>query len=446
LRSDGTARRPGRVRRVAVLVVSIVFGSVPLLVAVGVVLSWVRPVPPFVPPPAAVADSLAFSYDELFPYYLEYAAMTRIHRRGAEPGGRHGHAAFYLKGVRRVAGAPYPQLELAPEDASLSDPNTGVGVSVNKVLANVNWVAFDGCDLFYDGGMREGDVIDAGAAEAVVDRVLRSGAFDGVVVHDWVLADKPAGVSDERYLGGQSIGTDFALRFGRDVACVRIPVTREMMAEVVAYLNAMNRRYADDPKATFEWDGVENNCTHLALNALARVSGRRALKTDAGPVGRFFNLAIPANAFVDLAVAANGPVAGKGAVRAAFDEYGWLLQEPGVTVRFLPRFRDRNQLWEGDFDMYTMERPVVPLILVPPMEVVPIGSKWIWPPFYRFEQKAYRRLFAEPRYYDLRANLEHYLAVTAPAAGRARLDDDLEAYIGRMRRMAEEALGPRVSG
>jgi len=423
-----------------------VFGSVPFLVAVGVVLSWVRPVPPFVPPPLAVTDSLAFSYDELFPYYLEYAAMTRIHRRGAEPGGRHGHAAFYLKGVRRVPGAPYPQLELAPGDSTLADPNAGVGVSVNKVLANVNWMAFDGRDLFYSGGMREGDVIDDAARDSVVARVLRSGAFDGVAVHGWVLADKPAGVPDERYLGGQSIGTDFALRFGRDVACVRIPVTREMMGSMIAYLNAMNRRYAEDPGATFEWDGIENNCTHLALNALARVSGLRALKTDAGPVGRFFNLAIPANAFVDLAVAANGPVAGDAAARAAFDEYGWLLQEPGVTVRFLPRFRERNHLWEGDFDMYTMERPVVPLILVPPMAVVPIGSKWVWPPFYRFEQKAYRRLFTEPRYYDLRANLEHYLAVTDPAAARARRDDALDAHIGRTRRMVESALRPRVSG
>ena len=87
--------------------------SIPVLMVAGIVLP---PPPPFVPPPSAPVDSLLPSYDVLFPYYLEYAAMTRIHARGAEPGGRHGHAAFYLKGVRRVAGAPWPPLELVPPD------------------------------------------------------------------------------------------------------------------------------------------------------------------------------------------------------------------------------------------------------------------------------------------------------------------------------------------
>jgi hypothetical protein len=254
-------------------------------------------------------------------------------------------------------------------------------------------------------------------------------------------------LSDESHVGGQSIGTDYALRFGRDVACLRIPVTRGMMAEMVAYLNAMNRRYAEDADAVFEWDGVENNCTHLALNALAQVSGLRTLTTDAGPVGRFFNLAIPANALVDIAVAANdrrpGPerLGESGATRAAFETHRWLLQEPGVIVRYLPRFREHNLLWEGEFDMYTMERPVVPLLLVPAMAVVPIGSKWVWPPYYRFKQKAYRRLFAEPRYYDLRANLEHYLDVTGPAPHGAGEADGFDGYTGEMRRMAKRALG-----
>jgi len=430
-------------------VLAVIAGSVPALVALGVVLSWVSPLPPFVPPRAVPADSLALAYDDVFPYYLEYAAMTRIHARGADPGGRHGHAAFYLKGVRRVRGAPYPQLELAPGDSALSDPNTGVGVSVNKVLANVNWVAFDGRDLFYNGGMRDGDVIDAAVRDGVIERVWRAGVFDGVRLHDDVLAGKAPGESDEHYVGGKSIGTDFALRFGRNVACVRIPVTREMMGTMVDYLNAMNRRYAENPGAEFEWNGVENNCTHLALNALAQVSGLRELKTDAGPIGRFFNLAIPANALVDLAVAANDRrpesrrLQGDGRARAAFEKYRWLLQEPGVIVRWLPRFRGHNELWEGDFDMYTMERPVIPLILVPPMAAIPIGSKWIWPTYYRFEQKEYRRLFAEPRYYDLRANLEHYLDVTGSPPRGSEPVAGWDAYAGSMRGSVEKALAAR---
>jgi hypothetical protein len=376
---------------------------VPLLVLAGVALTPLFPVPEFVPPPPGGGSAL--SYDALFPYYFEYAAMSRIHRIGEEPGGRHGHAAFYLKGVERVRGADYPQLQLVPEDADLSDPDAGVGVSVNKVLRNVNWVAFDGMDLFYNGGLAAGDTVDSLAVARVVNRVAAAGVFAGVEFH----GGDPGEAGLER-----SLGTDFALRFGRDVAAVRVPLTRGMTGEIVDYLNAMNARYAEDPDVDFTWDGVEDNCTHLAVNALARVCGLRALRTDAGPVMRLFNLAIPANVLVDLARAGNGNPAGApdAADRRTLARYRWMLRQPGVIVRFLPRFRDGNRFWEGEFEMYTMERPVVPLILIPPMQLIPIGSKWVWPPVYRFEQKAYRRLLRDARYVDLRFNLECYLRAT----------------------------------
>lgn len=378
----------------------------PLLVLAGLALTPLYPVPEFQPPPPG--ENTALAYDEVFPYYLEYAAMTRIKRSGQNPGGRHGHAAFYLKGVRRVEGTPYPRLELVPEGVDLTDPEVGVGVSVNKIFKNVNWVAFDGADLFYAGGLGRGDIIDAGARDAAIDLAVRAGVFAGVEVHDWVLADKPSELGLERHIGRSSVGTDFALRFGRDIACVRVPVTREMMRRMVSYLNAMNARFAEDPARSFEWSGVGNNCTHLAVNALAEVSNVRRLETDAGRFRRLFNLAIPANVFVDLAVAGNRPPRADEAIAGGtLHDYEWLLGQPGVVVRFLPRFRN-NELWEGDFDFYTMERPVVPLILVPPLQVIPIGSKWIWPPFYRFEQKAFRRLFRESRYHDLAANMAYF--------------------------------------
>jgi hypothetical protein len=409
---------------------------VPLLLLAGVVLTPLFPVPDFVPPPGDTVPGL--SYDTLFPYYLEYAAMTRIHRVGEEPGGRHGHAAFYLKGVERVAGAAYPQLQLAPADADLSDPDTGVGVSVNKVLRNVNWVAFDGMDLFYNGGLGPGDAVDAEAVTRAIERVADAGVFGGVEFHGGDAG--PAALE-------RSIGTDFALRFGRDVACVRVPLTRDVMGEIVAYLNAMNSRYAGDPDLDFVWDGVEDNCTHLAVNALARVSGRRELKTHAGPVMRLFNLAIPANVLVDLARAGNrDPARAPDAAESGtLARYQWMLRQPGVMVRFLPRFRDRNRIWEGEFDMYTMERPVVPLILIPPMQLVPVGSKWVWPPVYRFEQKAYRRLFREPRLVDLRANLEDYLRATEgiarpQTAGEAEGADPYYDYLKSMRARMRAAL------
>lgn len=410
--------------------------SVPLLLVAGLVLTPLFPVPPFQPPPperavTAVFGSDSVSYDAIFPMYLEYAAMSRIHRRGEEPGGRHGHAAFYLKGVRRVPGAPYPRLELLPEGADLSDLEAGVGVSVNKVLRNVNWIAIDGADLFYTGGVREGERIDEAACDAIVARVVATGAFDGVELYEGVI-------------GPSSVGTDFALRLGRNVACVRVPVTRGMMAGIVDYLNAMNAHYAEDPQRNFVWNGVENNCTHLAVNALACVSGGRMLETDAGPVRRLFNLAIPANVFVDFAGAGNAvpdpaAVFNDAGARAAFETYAWMAAEPGVVVRYLPRIRDNNLLWEGDFDLYTMERPVVPLILVPPMQLIPIGSKWVWPPVYRFEQKSYRRLFSTPRTSNLAANLDWFDEAYAAEAPRPKAAGDggaKAAFFERYRRYA----------
>ncbi len=387
--------------------------SVPVLVLAGLVLTPLFPVPPMDPP--SWEDNGA-RYDEYFPYYLEYAAMTRIHQRGRKPGGRHGHAAFYLKGVQRRTGIRYPQLELVPAGTDLTDPNAGVGVSVNKMFKNVNWVAFDGMDLFYAGGMDDGVVIDVNVRDVVIDRVLRTGAFEGVEIRDAVLVEKPYGMRTDRYIGEKSIGTDFALRFGRDLACVRIPLTREVMGEIVGYLNSMNAVYAEDPGRDFVWSGMENNCTHLAVNALAEISGVTPLQTDTGRVRRLFNLAIPANVFVNLALDGNEPPDPRAILddpnaRASLLEHGWMLQQPGTLVRFCPRFRENNHLWEGDFDMYTMERPVLPFIAIPFMQVIPIGSRWVWPPFYRFEQKAYRRLFSEPVITDLEENLRHFRSV-----------------------------------
>ncbi|GAG66483.1 unnamed protein product, partial [marine sediment metagenome] len=89
-------------------------------------------------------------YDRLFPYYVEICAISQIRANFAKHGGSPGHAVMYLKGACRDEEAGYPRLELCdPAEEDLTVGETGTGISVNKMLKNVNWLAIPGKELFF---------------------------------------------------------------------------------------------------------------------------------------------------------------------------------------------------------------------------------------------------------------------------------------------------------
>ena len=113
-------------------------------------------------------------YDQLYPYYVEVCAVSQIRAKFAEHGGSPGHAVMYLKGACRDTEAEYPTIEVCDAGAvDLSDPETGVGISVNKYLGNVNWIAIPGKSLFYRGNLEEDQLLDEAHVRATVLQVCR---------------------------------------------------------------------------------------------------------------------------------------------------------------------------------------------------------------------------------------------------------------------------------
>ena len=180
------------------------------LVLTGCVAEGDRPVPVVVPEPA---------YEELYPHYVELCAVSQFRSKGGDLGGVPGHAVMYLKGACRKADAPYPKLEMcaAPSD----DPESldhGVGVSVNKMFKNINWMATPGRDLFFDGRLDPGETLTQDYYDATLEEAIQRGLFDGIEIHDSYLQNPAPERTVAEVVARGAIGTDFALRYAR---CIR---------------------------------------------------------------------------------------------------------------------------------------------------------------------------------------------------------------------------------
>ena len=109
---------------------------------------------------------------------------------------------------------------------------------------------------------------------------------------------------------------------------------------------------------------------------------------------RLFNLAIPANEFVNLArLGAEGPiddysdVYGDDVMRDALLEFGWLPTRHGALVKTLPVHAE-NDLYDTTFRLFALQSP-----------------------FRRGKTRDAVRLLSDERFVDLNANLRHFTAV-----------------------------------
>ena len=163
-------------------------------------------------------------YDQLYPYYAEVCTVSQIRAKFAEHGGSPGHAVMFLTGVCRDTEAEYPTIEMCDAGAvELGDPETGVGISVNKHLGNVNWIAVPGKRLFYLGNLEEDQLLDEAHGRATIQYAVDEvEIFDGVKARESYEADLPEDESEDDYIyriARDTLGTDFALNFGRSIFC-----------------------------------------------------------------------------------------------------------------------------------------------------------------------------------------------------------------------------------
>jgi hypothetical protein len=302
------------------------------------------------------------AYENLFPYYVELCAASQFRSKlTGEGGGPAGHAILYIKGACRDDDASFPQLRRCRGIATrLNDPEHGAGVSVNQLFRNVNWVATPGYELVFQGNLAPGERLTLARFEAVEQQAIAKGIYKGVIFHPF-----PGATSDtdlRAFLERAGIGTDLALQFARSVFCARLPVAEPMLGPIIKFLNDKNREYAEG-EADYNWSAWADNCSHTMRNALAAANIWSPLSVRTTKIRQIFNLAVPANEFVNLAeLMTQGDIEDyrdilrDGPRRDAFHEFHWLPTRQGALLKTLP-VHDPNDLYDTTFRLFTLQSP-----------------------------------------------------------------------------------------
>jgi hypothetical protein len=337
----------------------LVFFCLIVLVATGCTPLYREVIPTMQAPPV---------YDQLYPYYAEVCAVSQIRAEFTQHGGAPGHAVMYLKGACRDTEAEYPTIEVCDAEAvDLSDPETGVGISVNKLLGNVNWIAIPGKRLFYRGNIEEDQLLDEDFGKETIKAVKELEIFKGVEARDYYEESIPEDENYEEYvyrLARDTLGTDFALNFGRTIFCTRVPVTREMMEKIVGYLNEQNRQYADG-EADYRWSGLYNNCSHVLHNSLAAAGVWSPKRVHTYMLRQLFNLSVPANETINLAhLTTKYPIENFYKIyrddvkRKTLLEENWLPTQHGALFQIIS-IHQKNELYDTRARLMVVQWPLL---------------------------------------------------------------------------------------
>ena len=301
------------------------------------------------------------AYDQLFPYYVELCATSQFRSKLKGEGGLAGHAVMYIKGACKDEQATLPQLRRCRVVATdLHDPEHGAGISVGRWFQNVNWVAIPGYDLFYKGNLKPGEPLTQAHFDATVRDVISKGVYKGIKFHASPSVGADPNLDD--FVANEGIGTDLALRFARSVFCARLPITEPMLNEIIAFLNDKNQEYFSG-EADYNWSVWADNCAHTLRNALAAANIWSPLSVRAVKFRQIFNLAVPANEFVNLAeISTEGDIEDYrriqqyGPERDAFHEFHWLPTRHGALLKTLP-IHEPNDLYDTTFRLFTLQSP-----------------------------------------------------------------------------------------
>ena len=333
------------------------------------------------------------TYSAVYPWYAEFCALSEIDKKpgfGAEivPGGPGGHSVLYLNGVCRVKDAGYPVVALC----GIGDPkpDQGVGLSVNDHYRNANWIATEGRDFVFHGDLAPGETLTRASYLRTQAKARAKGILDGIVFHSRFFDDQPASMSKIDFMYDMSVATDYAVGFGRDRYCARVPLNRAKMAAAVKYLNAVNAPYRSGQEV-FNWNVLQNNCTHLAHNVLAMAGLWSEWPTDRSLLISAFDFPVPKNEFVNLMRRTNDmPITNPGALyddaaaRATILAEGWIPTRPGGLAE-AERAIQRNDVYNTRLRLIFYDEPI-----------------------FGHYQERFDAIFKDPRYTDLRTNLNHF--------------------------------------
>ncbi len=345
------------------------------------------------PPPTTAGDEA--QYDALFPYYAEICALSQLGKKpgfGAElSSGIGGHAVMYLHRVCRKSDETYPVLEIC--DGAPGSAGDGVGLSVNAHYAGAAWVAVEGREFFFNGNLEPGQALTQSVYQDLQHQAEAKKIYDGVAFHDEVYRSVPPGFTPNRAKYEVSVATDYAIAFGRNRYCGRLPVSRPQMVRIVEYLNALNRPYKEGGK-TFEWNLLTHNCSHINHNALAAADIWDPWPMDRSPLVSLFDFPVPKNEFVNLMRRANDlPIDDIDALyddpsaRALLLEYGRLPTEPGA-IADLGTIASPNAVYDTQSRIIFYDDPITG----------------------RYERR-FEAIMSDPRYFRLSDNLAYFDAL-----------------------------------
>jgi hypothetical protein len=360
------------------------------------------------------------AYASLFPYFAEYCALSEFNKKKGfgvvlEGGGPGGHSVFYLNGVCRQRDADYPVLTLCDETPQ-GMAGRGVGLSVNDHYRNANWTATEGRNFFFDGDLAPGEGVTRADYERIQQKAKAMGMLDGVEYHQKALAGRPAGMSVRDYMYEVAIGSDYAVGIARDRFCARVPLDRDKMAIIVRYLNGLNEPYRTGRKV-FHWNVLRDNCTYLAHNALAVVGLWPILPINRALLVAAFDFPTPKNEFVNVMWRANDmPIADPDALyddrsaREAILQLGWIATAPGALAEARPE-QQPNEVYHGHLRLIFYDEPV----------------------FGHFQER-FDKIFAQPRYTDLAANLSWFSQLYAAILAKPKVPQQNAARAAFYRR------------
>lgn len=319
-------------------------------------------------------------YDKLYPLSVKYCTMTALQRVGEKFGGPFAHAVLYFRNACVDTDYKYPQIRRCRP----GENTDGVGVSVNKVYKNSNWVALPGRELFFYGDLKDSEPVTAANKSALMSKVEGMNIYQGIVLKDKVLY-KQEGKSETAHKINQSLDTDFAINWGHSLYCVNIPLNEKLLNKGIEFVNIANMVHADgarfkdyklqhvteaDLVATgkidkkeknsgvdleYNWTGLNDNCAHLAFNMFAAMGlvAPKKVRSFVLP----WRMAVPTDRWAYLISTANEDWmhAKDEAFQTWTDErrnsilaeHGVLLKHHGVVAEFIPAHSGANDLFKN---------------------------------------------------------------------------------------------------
>lgn len=309
------------------------------------------------------------SYDEIYPYYVKYCTMSRIHPKvgHGRVGGSPGHAVVYIKGACLNNKEQASGLEVCRANANYKDPELGVGISTNKNFKNVNFVGVPGQKLFFGYGLLGKKRFTLKEKQRVITKFLQKKVLNGVEFHSHKSFKE--GQNKHEFFAGRMFGTDYAIALARNIYCISIPTNRRITEFLVNEFNQVNQSYKGTKgtmyrggykkDSQYHWHGIFNNCAHTIVNIFAKLGIMGEKKINQGLFSQLGDIAIPANIFLALQKKINTrPIDPKlyylkKKKQEVFEMFSWIPQQEGSLLQKIPFYRN-NDLYQEDDIMLTI--------------------------------------------------------------------------------------------